>query len=317
MEERYTLPGQEEAESALRAAAARNALSHAILLTGSAGAPEAARFAAAALECTAEEGQPCGVCRACRKVREGIHPDVTVVRDPDHKNIAVDIIRDLRNDAYIRPNEGKRKVYIFPDCSVLPEQGQNILLKIVEEGPPYAAFLFCAENGSAVLQTLRSRCVEIKLRARRREEELGEAALALCTCLAGKKRGAVVTLAVKLEKKKLPREEIRKTAQEKLRLVGLDEGYFKRLPAMLSGGEQQRVAVARALAAQARVILADEPTGNLDTDNASKVIELLRTLAHEQGVCVIVVTHDLSIADRADAVFRLKDGQLDETPAGA
>ena len=120
-----------------------------------------------------------------------------------------------------------------------------------------------------------------------------------------------------LELKKLPREEIRKTAQEKLRLVGLDEGYFKRLPAMLSGGEQQRVAVARALAAQARVILADEPTGNLDTDNASKVIELLRTLAHEQGVCVIVVTHDLSIADRADAVFRLKDGQLDETPAGA
>ena len=124
-------------------------------------------------------------------------------------------------------------------------------------------------------------------------------------------------VAFPLELKKLPREEIRKTAQEKLRLVGLDEGYFKRLPAMLSGGEQQRVAVARALAAQARVILADEPTGNLDTDNASKVIELLRTLAHEQGVCVIVVTHDLSIADRADAVFRLKDGQLDETPAGA
>ena len=124
-------------------------------------------------------------------------------------------------------------------------------------------------------------------------------------------------VAFPLELKKLPREEIRKTAQEKLRLVGLDEGYFKRLPAMLSGGEQQRVAVARALAAQARVILADEPTGNLDTDNASKVIVLLRTLAHEQGVCVIVVTHDLSIADRADAVFRLKDGQLDETPAGA
>ena len=124
-------------------------------------------------------------------------------------------------------------------------------------------------------------------------------------------------VAFPLELKKLPREEIRKTAQEKLRLVGLDEGYFKRLPAMLSGGEQQRVAVARALAAQARVILADEPTGNLDTDNASKVIELLRTLAHDQGVCVIVVTHDLSIADRADAVFRLKDGQLDETPAGA
>ena len=208
MEELYTLPGQAEAESALRAAAARNALSHAILLTGSADALEAARFAAAALECTAEEGQPCGVCQACRKVRQGIHPDVTVVRDPDHKNIAVDIIRNLRNDAYIRPNEGRRKVYIFPDCSILPEQGQNVLLKIVEEGPPYAAFLFCAENGSAVLQTLRSRCVEIKLRARRREEELSEEAMALCRCLAAGKRGDAVTLAVKLEKKKLPREDL-------------------------------------------------------------------------------------------------------------
>ena len=117
-------------------------------------------------------------------------------------------------------------------------------------------------------------------------------------------------VAFPLELKKLPREEIRKTAQEKLRLVGLDEGYFKRLPAMLSGGEQQRVAVARALAAQARVILADEPTGNLDTDNASKVIELLRTLAHEQGVCVIVVTHDMALAAKADRVLELRDGAV-------
>ncbi len=208
MAERYTLPGQPEAESTLRAAAARNALSHAILLTGSADALEAARFAAAALECSAETGKPCGVCQGCRKVREGIHPDVTIVRDPDHKNIAVDIIRDLRTDAYIRPNEGKRKVYIFPDCSILPEQGQNVLLKIVEEGPPYAAFLFCAENGSAVLQTLRSRCVEIKLRSAKGEEELSEEAQALCACLAGKKRGGSVALAVKLEKKKLPREDL-------------------------------------------------------------------------------------------------------------
>ena len=208
MAERYTLPGQAEAESALRAAAARNALSHAFLLTGSADALEAARFAAAALECTAETEKPCGVCQSCRKVREDIHPDVTIVRDPDHKNIAVDIIRNLRTDAYIRPNEGRRKVYIFPDCSILPEQGQNVLLKIVEEGPPYAAFLFCAENGSAVLQTLRSRCVEIKLRSAKGEEELSEETQALCKCLAARKRGAAVALAVKLEKKKLPREDL-------------------------------------------------------------------------------------------------------------
>ena len=122
----------------------------------------AARFAAAALECTGQD-KPCGVCPACRKVLSDIHPDVTAVRDEAHKNIAVDVVRGIRADAYIQPNEGLRKVYIFPDCALLTEQDQNVLLKIVEEGPPYAAFLFCAENPSQVLQTLRSRCVELKL----------------------------------------------------------------------------------------------------------------------------------------------------------
>ena len=111
-----------------------------------------------------------------------------------------------------------------------------------------------------------------------------------------------------LELKKVP--NARKIAEEKLRSVGLDESYFKRLPAMLSGGEQQRVAIARALASDAKIILADEPTGNLDTENSEKVFELLHRLAHEEGYCVIVVTHDLSIADKADEVLRLKDGCL-------
>ena len=63
---------------------------------------------------------------------------------------------------------------------------------------------------------------------------------------------------------------------------------------MLSGGEQQRVAIARALASDAKIILADEPTGNLDTENSGLVFDLLQKLAHEQGYCIIVVTHDLS-----------------------
>ncbi len=79
---------------------------------------------------------------------------------------------------------------------------------------------------------------------------------------------------------------------------------------MLSGGEQQRVAIARALASDAKIILADEPTGNLDTENSELVFSLLQRLAHEAGYCVIVVTHDLSIADKADEVLRLKDGRL-------
>ena len=111
-----------------------------------------------------------------------------------------------------------------------------------------------------------------------------------------------------LELKKV--NDARKIAEEKLRAVGLDETYFKRLPAMLSGGEQQRVAIARALASDAKIILADEPTGNLDTENSEIVIDLLQKLAHEDGYCVIVVTHDLSIADKADEVLMLKDGWL-------
>ena len=111
-----------------------------------------------------------------------------------------------------------------------------------------------------------------------------------------------------LELKKVP--NAKKVAEEKLRAVGLDETYFKRLPAMLSGGEQQRVAIARALASDAKIILADEPTGNLDTENSEIVIDLLQKLAHEEGYCVIVVTHDLAIADKADEVLRLKDGYI-------
>ena len=111
-----------------------------------------------------------------------------------------------------------------------------------------------------------------------------------------------------LELKKIP--HAKQIAEEKLRAVGLDETYFKRLPAMLSGGEQQRVAIARALASDAKIILADEPTGNLDTENSEIVIDLLQKLAHEEGYCVIVVTHDLSIADKADEVLKLKDGML-------
>lgn len=111
-----------------------------------------------------------------------------------------------------------------------------------------------------------------------------------------------------LELKKVP--DAKKIAEEKLHAVGLDETYFKRLPAMLSGGEQQRVAIARALASDAKIILADEPTGNLDTENSEIVIDLLQKLAHEEGYCVIVVTHDLAIADKADEVLRLKDGYI-------
>ena len=196
--------------SRIRAAAARGALSHALLFTGPGDRLAAARFAASAFQCVGpERDRPCGVCPACRKVREDIHPDVSAVRDEEHKFIAVDVVREVRRDAYIRPNEGERKVYLFPDCALLTEQDQNVLLKLVEEGPPYAAFVFCAENPAAVLQTLRSRCVELKLqpKAPQGREEDGEGE-ALCRCLLRRKRGSAAELAVRLEKKKLSRENL-------------------------------------------------------------------------------------------------------------
>ena len=203
------LPQNDPACARIRQAAARGTLSHALLITGSGDREGTARYAAAAMECTGSGQRPCGVCEGCRKALGGIHPDVITVRDPEHRNIAVDVVRQVRADAYIRPNEGQRKVYLFPDCGLLTEQDQNVLLKIVEEGPPYAAFLFCAENGAAVLQTLRSRCVELKLRPAAAETgEEQASAEALCRALGSGRRGAAAEAAARLEKKRVSREEL-------------------------------------------------------------------------------------------------------------
>jgi len=107
----------------------------------------------------------------------------------------------------------------------------------------------------------------------------------------------------------------RKRAKEVHASVGLTEDEFNRFPSMLSGGQRQRVAIARALGTPARIILADEPTGNLDATNSVLVMELLQKLAHEDGYCVIVVTHDPMISEMSDVVLRLSDGLLVDGPA--
>lgn len=109
---------------------------------------------------------------------------------------------------------------------------------------------------------------------------------------------------------KKPKEDAERRANEVLKRVGLDESYQKRLPAMLSGGEQQRVAIARALAIGADIILADEPTGNLDSENTKNIIDLLCSLAHEENCCVVVITHDQNVAEVADEVYRMDSGRL-------
>ena len=99
-------------------------------------------------------------------------------------------------------------------------------------------------------------------------------------------------------------------AREKLLQLGLTEDQLGRLPNMLSGGEQQRVAIARALASGSEIILADEPTGNLDSTNSRSIVGILRDLAHEHDRCVIIVTHDPAVADAGDVVLKMKDGRL-------
>jgi putative ABC transport system ATP-binding protein len=106
------------------------------------------------------------------------------------------------------------------------------------------------------------------------------------------------------------RDKRRQRARALLDQVELTGDMQHRKPGKLSGGEQQRVAIARALANKPKLILADEPVGNLDTQTSATIIELLRSLAHAQGTTVIAVTHDLSLAGQADRVFRLQDGRL-------
>ncbi|MCL2252852.1 MAG: ABC transporter ATP-binding protein [Lachnospiraceae bacterium] len=110
----------------------------------------------------------------------------------------------------------------------------------------------------------------------------------------------------------VPSNEAKKTAKSLLEHVGITEEQSKRFPSKLSGGEQQRVAIARSLASGAKIIIADEPTGNLDVENTHKVMELLKNLAMNEGYCIIVVTHDMEVAKMADVKYRMSGGMLEE-----
>lgn len=99
-----------------------------------------------------------------------------------------------------------------------------------------------------------------------------------------------------------------------LEQLGLTAEEAKRNVLKLSGGQQQRVAIARALASDAQVILADEPTGNLDEDAAVEITAILKDSAHKSGKCVVTVTHSNELAKEADIVFRLKKGELQVSP---
>lgn len=204
-----TVFAQTNTAQRLREAAARGTLSHALIFSGPGERTAAARYAAAAMECTAGGERPCLACPDCRKVIRDIHPDVVFVRDEEHAEISVDVVRRARADAFIRPNEGARKIYIFEDCSLLTEKDQNVLLKTVEEGPAYAAFFFCAENAAALLQTIRSRCVEVKTAPVQQGEGVGlPQAVELARVIAAGSAAGRAAFFVSLEREKIKRDAL-------------------------------------------------------------------------------------------------------------
>lgn len=156
------LLGNDALKTRLAAAAAQDRFSHSYLLCGPDGSGKhtLARLLAAAMQCTGND-RPCGLCEACRKVMGGVHPDVITVNDPAHKTISVDVIREMRADVFLRPNEGRRKIYLIEQD--MAEPPQNALLKILEEPPAYAAFLILSDRAEKLLPTIRSRCAELHL----------------------------------------------------------------------------------------------------------------------------------------------------------
>ena len=161
-----SLLGNDQLIENLSAARRRGRMSHFYLLSGPRGSGRhtLARLIAAAMLCKEPEG-PCGVCQHCRKVFSGSHPDYITIDDPTKKTVPVDLIREARADIFVRPNEGDRKIYLFPRAQDMGIPGQNALLKVLEEPPAYGVFLLLTDNPEKLLPTVRSRCVELKLRA--------------------------------------------------------------------------------------------------------------------------------------------------------
>lgn len=158
------LLGNERLKENLTGSLHRGHISHFYLICGPEGSGKhtLAKLLAAAILC-GKDGAPCGRCNVCRKVFDGNHPDFITVTDPEHKNIAVKIVREIRDDVFIRPNEAEHKIYLL--AQDLGTEGQNALLKVLEEPPPYGVFMLLTDNPERILPTVRSRCRELNLTA--------------------------------------------------------------------------------------------------------------------------------------------------------
>lgn len=200
-----------------RLEAAVGRLSHAYIIADpSAGKGKAlAQLLAQAYVCSAKGDRPCGVCSDCRKAGGNIHPDVIRVSIPeDKRSILVDQVRAMRADAYIRPNEADRKVFIIEDAQTMNDSAQNALLKVLEDGPAYTAFLLLTEYPQQLLPTIRSRCETLSLVTRPgvespdTQEELRKVAVELADLLVKGDELALAEYTVTLEGKKWERDSL-------------------------------------------------------------------------------------------------------------
>ena len=157
-----SLLGNDRLKANLTESLAKKRVSHFYLISGPEGSGKhtLAKLLAAAILCQ-EHRKPCLSCGPCRKVMEGNHPDFITVEDPEHKNVAVKIVRQFREDVYVLPNESEYKIYLFHQ--ELGIEVQNALLKTLEEPPKYGVFILLTDNPDKLLPTVRSRCTELKL----------------------------------------------------------------------------------------------------------------------------------------------------------
>ena len=158
------LLGNERLRQNLDSSLQKGHISHFYLISGPVGSGRhtLAKLLAAAILC-GKSRRPCLGCEPCRKVMANTHPDFITIDDPEKKTVPVDLIRQARNDIYIRPNEAEHKIYLFPRAQDMGIPSQNALLKVLEEPPGYGVFILLTDNPEKLLPTVRSRCVELAL----------------------------------------------------------------------------------------------------------------------------------------------------------
>ncbi len=164
------ITGQKRAITLLQRSILADRISHAWLFCG----PSAADLNALALafattiQCTGrtpDQADACMLCKSCRQAMDGNHPDIRVWPHEKPKTFKVDEVRDLVSDAFIRPYESERKVYIVPDAHLMNAAAQNALLKTLEEPPEYVVIILLSNSADAMLETILSRCQTIELAA--------------------------------------------------------------------------------------------------------------------------------------------------------